>query len=247
MKKVKQLWNKYNDLLGSTILHPQYFVKRGEYRCLQEIKKLAHGTFLDIGCGRQWYRGQIAPLVEKYYGLDHPKFSKHYESNYPIELKADVVEIPLPDKTVDIAMMNTVLELLPDQVKALKEIRRVLKNKGFLVVSTVENYPAHGFPQNYYRWTKYGLTELFRRNNFQVRKMISFGNFWETQVIFQNVYLMNAIKSLIFDKFFFILGIIVLLSLSPYMILSNIIACALGRCRATGDFAIGHIVVAVRK
>jgi ubiquinone/menaquinone biosynthesis C-methylase UbiE len=48
--------------------------------------------------------------------------------------QADVLAIPLADNSVDLAICNSVFPHFNDKVKALKEIARVLKNNGRLVI-----------------------------------------------------------------------------------------------------------------
>lgn len=235
--RIKNLWNYFGDQLGSTFLHPQYFVKISERHCLELVKVYKGGVFLDIGCGRQWYREELESLFDKYYGLDHPSSFKKYQSLYPVELKADAKNIPLKDESVDLSMMIMVLEHLPDPEKALKEVKRVLKISGKLVICTVENYPGHDLPLNFYHFTKFGLKEILERSGFKVNKLLSFGNFWETQVVYQNVYLMHLVKTLPISLIFF----------APVMILGNIFAIILGKSAVSEEYALGHLVVASPK
>ncbi|HUU64987.1 MAG TPA: methyltransferase domain-containing protein [Dehalococcoidales bacterium] len=48
--------------------------------------------------------------------------------------QADVLAIPLADDSVDLAMCNSVFPHFDDKVRALKEIARVLRNNGRLVI-----------------------------------------------------------------------------------------------------------------
>ena len=48
--------------------------------------------------------------------------------------QADVLAIPLADKSVDLAICNSAFPHFNDKVKALKEIARVLRNNGRLVI-----------------------------------------------------------------------------------------------------------------
>jgi len=48
--------------------------------------------------------------------------------------QADVLAIPLADNSVDLAICNSVFPHFSDKVKALKEIARVLRNNGRLVI-----------------------------------------------------------------------------------------------------------------
>ena len=48
--------------------------------------------------------------------------------------QADVIAIPLADSSVDLAMCNSVFPHFDDKARALKEIARVLRNNGRLVI-----------------------------------------------------------------------------------------------------------------
>ena len=48
--------------------------------------------------------------------------------------QADVLAIPLADDSVDLAMCNSVFPHFDDKTRALKEITRVLRNNGRLVI-----------------------------------------------------------------------------------------------------------------
>jgi ubiquinone/menaquinone biosynthesis C-methylase UbiE len=57
--------------------------------------------------------------------------------NFPpivVFAQADVLAIPLADNSVDLAICNSVFPHFSDKVKALKEIARVLRNNGRLVI-----------------------------------------------------------------------------------------------------------------
>lgn len=243
----KQIWNWFGDRLGSTILHPQYFVKIAENHCLEIVKKHVSGVFLDIGCGRQWYRNKIEKYVSKYYAMDHPEHSKKYQSIYPVEIYADASSIPLSSNSINTALMLMVLEHLSNPEKALQEAHRILKKSGYFIICTVENYPGHDLPQNFYHFTKYGLREILERCGFRIIKMESFGNFWETQAVMQNVYLMRIVKSVTDSKTTFPLGLLILIFFAPIIILGNIVALFLGKRKITEEFALGHIVIASKK
>ncbi len=55
----------------------------------------------------------------------------------------DAVDLPVPDASVDVALMVTVLGEIPDQDRALAELRRVLKTGGALCISELLGDPHH--------------------------------------------------------------------------------------------------------
>ena len=66
------------------------------------------------------------------------------------------------DSSVDIIICMEVLEHVKNPFNASKEIQRVLKPNGILIASTVFIYPLHEIPNDFYRFTRYGVDELFK-------------------------------------------------------------------------------------
>jgi len=65
--------------------------------------------------------------------------------------QGDARSLPYPDGTFDAAFLVTVLGEIPDQSKALRELRRVLKRDGRLVVGELWGDP-HVVPARVLRW-----------------------------------------------------------------------------------------------
>ena len=100
----------------------------------------ACGTVLEIGVGSGLNLPFYGTGVEHFYGLDPSEEllamarKKTRASAFPIELLAHASEaIPLDDSSVDTVVMTWTLCSIPDPVKALKEIRRVIKSDGTLL------------------------------------------------------------------------------------------------------------------
>ena len=99
---------------------------------------------LDVACGTGIVARMASDLVgtkSKVAGVDintgmlniaRTKFSKPYDAIEWIE--ADAMTIPLNDAEFDVAFCQQGLQFFPDKVKALNEIRRVLKPKGRCIV-----------------------------------------------------------------------------------------------------------------
>ncbi|MBH45300.1 MAG: SAM-dependent methyltransferase [Flavobacteriaceae bacterium] len=49
------------------------------------------------------------------------------------DIKADICNLPFKDKTYDLILCNHVLEHIPDDLKAMSELHRVLKKEGTLI------------------------------------------------------------------------------------------------------------------
>lgn len=65
---------------------------------------------------------------------------------------ADAYHLPLPDTSVDVAFMVTVLAEIPDRQRALAEIRRVLKPEGTLSITELLTDPDYPRRSTVIRW-----------------------------------------------------------------------------------------------
>ena len=107
---------------------------------------------LEVGPGTGYYSldvaEQIAPdgvldiLDVQQEMLDHTmrKASERHITNI-VPTQGDAQELPYPDATFDAAYMTVTLGEVPDQDAALRELRRVLKPSGRLVVGEIFGDP----------------------------------------------------------------------------------------------------------
>lgn len=114
---------------------------------------LLHGIWLDCGCANGGYtEALVAWGAEKAIGVD-PEQSRIDEATArkaansatprdAVEYHCCTDDFPLPDASVDAALLNEVLEHVGDEASTLREIRRVLKPGGHLVVMS----PNRWFP-----------------------------------------------------------------------------------------------------
>lgn len=245
MDRWQSWWLFLDRHLSRTIFHPQYFLKKGERLAVRKAQKRASGVFLDVGAGRQWYRPQIEPLVDKYLALEQPKMLKYYASQFPIEIKSQATKIPLADFEVGTALMLWVLEHLEDPGRVLAEVRRVLKKDGRLIICTPINYPTHGFPPNYQRWNRIGLEKFLGEFGFVIESAESFGNYWEVMTVLVNVFLMMKVKKAVGGGVVRAVSALVELVLfAPIVVFGNVVALGMGRGRTQDEFALGEVVVA---
>lgn len=109
------------------------------------------GLTLDIGCGYAFYKeyfpNRIAFDIRPLPGVD---------------VVGDAHRLPFEDEKFDNILCTEVLEHLKEPAVAIAEMRRVLKMGGKLILTTRFFCPLHDVPDDYYRFTKYGLKHLFR-------------------------------------------------------------------------------------
>lgn len=96
-------------------------------------------NILDVGCASGWFLSELNKEFEKTeaFGIDVYKraieYGKKKYKNINLK-KADAHKIPYSSNSFDVIICNEVLEHVEDPDKVLKEMIRVLKKDGVLVV-----------------------------------------------------------------------------------------------------------------
>jgi len=88
-----------------------------------------------------------------------------------VDLVADVTDMPLQDKTVDGIVCDSLLEHVANAPKFLREMARILKPGGTLILSIPFMLPYHSSPNDFFRWTEEGIRHVLKENNFRVEEV----------------------------------------------------------------------------
>ena len=126
------------------------------YLLRQQIQKLSYyvrGIVLDIGAGR-FDRYSDLFSADHYVRLE-------LESGPGIQLVGSAEAIPCEDATVDSVVCTQVLEHISHPERAIREIARVLRPGGACLMTVPQLAELHEEPHDFFRFTKYGLRQLF--------------------------------------------------------------------------------------
>jgi SAM-dependent methyltransferase len=131
-------------------------------------RKYAKGNMLDIGCATKPYESIFATYVKKYIGLDH--------QNSPHVLPKDVIiasayDTKLSSSSIDTILCTEVLEHLERPSNAIREMHRLLKPGGYVILTVPMFWHLHEEPRDFYRYTKYGLKYLFEDAGFKIEEV----------------------------------------------------------------------------
>jgi len=138
-------------------LHPsrasvQYAVRRPLVEWLR-AQDVAGRSVLDVGCGDRPYASIFPGAV----GFDVP-------GNRHADLHGSIDAIPVDGASFDVVLCLQVLEHVPDPAAAVRELHRVVRPGGRVLLTTHGVYPFHPNPDDLWRWTHQGLERLFLTN-----------------------------------------------------------------------------------
>jgi SAM-dependent methyltransferase len=130
----------------------QYAVRRPLLEWLR-AQDVAGKRVLDVGAGDRPYRDLFPEAV----AFDIP-------DNPHADLHGSLEAIPVEDASFDVVLCIQVLEHVPDPAAAVRELRRIVRPGGRVLLSTHGVYPFHPNPDDLWRWTHQGLERLFLTN-----------------------------------------------------------------------------------
>lgn len=177
-------------LLG-LLVNPFYFARRGLLLAVRGLAVGIHGRVIDVGCGSRPYESLFK--TSEYIGLelDTPdnRLTKKADVYY------DGKAFPFEPNSFDGAVCNQVLEHVFEPDAFIREIARVLKTDGKLLLTVPFVWDEHEQPRDFGRYSSFGLTALLRRNGFEVIELRK--TMGDVRTIFQmfNAYLFKKTQT----------------------------------------------------
>jgi SAM-dependent methyltransferase len=134
---------------------------------LDLVREAARGlppgaVVLDVGAGD-------APYRELFADVDYRTVEWHaseHDGAQDADILASADAVPIDDGCCDAVLLTEVLEHVPEPLAVLRELRRVLRPGGKLVLTVPLVWHLHELPHDYYRFTGSGLRNLLDRAGF---------------------------------------------------------------------------------
>lgn len=106
-------------------------------KLFKEFVKSKDSRLLEIGCGMGHTSVSLSKIISKLVGIDISiegiKIAKERVNNAEF-IVGDATALPFKDKCFDCVIVKDVLEHIENDLQAIKEVNRVLKNGGLLIV-----------------------------------------------------------------------------------------------------------------
>lgn len=90
-----------------------------------------------------------------------------------VDVVADGTALPYSDQSFDLVLCLETMEHAENPWKIAKEIERVSKRNGGVIISSQQNFPLHMHPSDYFRYTPYGLSSLIKTKSERLMMGIS--------------------------------------------------------------------------
>jgi SAM-dependent methyltransferase len=136
---------------------PSWSIREPLARFIEAESAAAHGLrVLDVGCGVKPYYPCFSTARE-YVGADLP-------GNPHADLVGSAELLPVDDGAFDLVLCIQVLEHVEEPAAVIRELHRVTRPGGRVLLSTHGVQVYHPSPGDHWRWTHTGLEKLFERN-----------------------------------------------------------------------------------
>lgn len=147
----------------------------------------AGGRILDAGAGQLQYKPFCSHL--NYVSQDFSQYDgsgngvglqKGGWNQEEIDIISDITNIPEPDSSFDAIMCVEVIEHVPNPVDSLKELTRLLRPGGYLILTAPFSSLTHYAPYYYYSgFSKYFYEFWLQDLNFDIIEIEWNGNYFE--------------------------------------------------------------------
>jgi SAM-dependent methyltransferase len=161
------------------LFYSGYILRKKLLLAISRYSTYMHGKMMDFGCGSKPYKSLFN--VKEYIGVDY-EGQGHSHANEQIDVLYDGITLPFPDNYFDSIFSTEVFEHIFNLEDILVEIKRVMKPGARILVTCPFAIPEHEQPNDFGRYTSFGIKHLFEKNNFKILEYEKIGNHFEALV-----------------------------------------------------------------
>lgn len=183
-----------------SLIHPYYFIRHGIKDNIYKYAGYITGKVLDFGCGSKPYKSFFS--FTEYVGVDFEN-EGHPHVNEQIDVFYDGKTLPFSNEYFDSILCSEVFEHVFNLDEIIKELNRVLKKDGTILITCPFVWNEHEVPFDYARYTKFALENMLRKGGFELIEFSKAGNFVTAITQLICLYSFNCYKG--FWRSFFLL------------------------------------------
>lgn len=139
----------------------------------QHIKLHVRGKLIDLGCGK-------VPLFEAYKNFISAStcadWATDLDKNQFLDVTCDLNKpLPFENQSFNTIILSDVLEHIYRPEVLWKEMDRILLPGGKIILNTPFFYKLHETPHDYFRYTRFALTNFAQDNNLRIITLAEMG------------------------------------------------------------------------
>jgi len=159
------------------VTYPAYLTRNRLLKGISMHAAELNGMMMDFGCGSKPYKSLFN--VDEYIGVDFEN-PGHPHLNEQIDVFYDGKKIPFEDEKFDSVFSSEVFEHVFNLDIVIKEINRVMKTGGKILITCPFAICEHEVPNDYARYSSFALKYIFEQNGFEIIHQDKTGNNVET-------------------------------------------------------------------
>ncbi len=175
--------NKFFDTIKSGV-RGQSIYRVLSQQCLKENSPILSGKVIDLaGGGKNNYFN--------YLNLENVEYSNaDIKSRQDVDIVLDLTKpLPIANDSSDSALLFNCLYIFENPTNVLREVNRILKPNGFLLLITPFVFNEAPEPNDFWRFTSQGLAKVLSGAGFKNIRIIPFGERFTAAVSILNKFL----------------------------------------------------------
>lgn len=151
------------------------------------LPKYCSGRTVDVGSGHAKYKDLIKHYCDEYVSVDNLSSEYQFDNGgFKPDIVSDVLNMPFKNEEFDTVICTEVLEHVKNPFALFKEISRILKSGGYLILSSGWASSYHKEPKDYWRFSKDAYAVLCGEVKFELVKIHKKGGLFSCLLYFIN-------------------------------------------------------------
>jgi len=150
---------------------------------INSTKIIPGGKFLDVGCGSGDFLALMKSFNMDCYGVEPGRYDKEVARKKQLKIfNGNLEDAKYPKNYFDVITLNHVLEHVPNPTKTLKELHRILKPGGTLIIGIPqsscwaykifkENWVALDIPRHLFTFSKENICKYVKKEGFKIKEI----------------------------------------------------------------------------